>query len=135
MPIVYLGLGSNLGDRQANIEKAIHLLNEKGIEVLKQSTLIETDPVGGPPQGKFLNAAIEVKTQLSPQELLQQLKTIEKKMGRVKTVHHGPRPIDIDILIYDDVKIETEELTIPHPKIFEREFVLKPLREIAPHLI
>ena len=134
MPIVYLGLGSNLGDRRQNIQKALELLKENGVHLLKQSSVIETEPIGGPPQGKFLNAVIEVETQLSPQDLLTELKAIEKILGRVKTVHHGPRPIDIDILVYENIKIKTPKLTIPHPYMIEREFVMKPLREIAPHL-
>ena len=129
MPIAYLGLGSNLGDREANIRTACALLKEKGIKILKQSSIIETDPIGGPSQGKFLNAVVKVKTQLSPHNLLAELKAIEKKLGRVKTVENGPRPIDIDILIYDNIKLTTAELTIPHPRMLKREFVMTPLRE------
>ena len=134
MPIAYLGLGSNLGDREASIRTACDLLKEKGIKILKQSSIIETDPIGGPPQGKFLNAVVKVETQLSPHNLLAESKAIEKKMGRVKTVENGPRPIDIDILIYDNVTIATPELTIPHPQMLKREFVMTPLREIDPNL-
>ena len=124
-----------MGDREANIRKVCDLLKEKGIKILKQSSIIETDPIGGPPQGKFLNAVIQVETQLSPQDLLTELKIIEKKSGRIKTVHHGPRPVDIDILLYENIKIKTSELTIPHPHMLQREFVMKPLREIAPSLV
>ncbi len=135
MPIVYLGIGSNLGKRETNIEKAIQLFKKNHIDILKTSTFIETDPVGGPPQGKFLNGVIKIKTLLSPQELLKILKDIEKQLGRTKTVIDGPRTIDLDILVYDQIKIKTPELTIPHPRMLEREFVLKPLQEIAPQLL
>ncbi len=137
MAIVYLGIGSNLGDRQANIDKAIGLLKEhEEIEVLAVSSIFETKPEGGPPQGDFLNGAIKIKTDLLPLELLSQLKIIERRLGRVKRKENGPRPIDLDILFYDDVVIiEGKNLTIPHPKITERFFVLKPLFEMAPDFI
>ena len=135
MGIAYLGIGSNLGDRQNNIQKALDLLEENGVHILKQSSVIETEPVGGPAQGKFLNAVIKVETQFLPQKLLTELKDIEKKLGRIKTVENGPRPIDIDILIYDNIKLTTPELIIPHPRMFEREFVMTPLREIDSKLV
>ena len=137
MAVVYLGIGSNLGDRKANIERALQLLTEpKDITVTAVSNLIETDPVGGPPQGKFLNAAARVETDLLPLELLARLKNIERRLGRQKAVPDSPRPIDLDILFYDDVVIAAgKNLTIPHPKLSEREFVLRPLAEIAPDLI
>ncbi len=135
MAIVYLGLGSNLGDRTAAISQAVQELNKNGIQVRKLSSVIETDPVGGPPQGKFLNAAAECETQLSPTELLKALQNIERVIGRIKNVTDGPRIIDLDILIYGQVKMKTPELTIPHPKMLSRAFVMTPLREIAPHII
>ena len=138
MAIVYLGIGSNLGDRQANIQKAVELLKANpDIEVLSVSALIETEPVGGPEQGKFLNGAVKIKTDLLPLELLTQLKMIERKLGRVKNAPaNSPRPIDLDILFYDDVVIvEGKHLNIPHPRLAQREFVLKPLLEIAPELV
>jgi 2-amino-4-hydroxy-6-hydroxymethyldihydropteridine diphosphokinase len=132
MAIVYLGLGTNLGDRAAYFERALQELKAHGIKILKMSSVIETDPVGGPPQGKFLNAVAQCETMLAPLELLKTLKRIERALGRTKTVIDGPREIDLDILLYDHIKLNTSELTIPHPKILSREFVMIPLREIAP---
>lgn len=108
-------------------------LSGKGIILEKISSIIETDPVGGPPgQGKFLNAVVKIHTDLSPHALLACLQSIELGLGRVRKEHHGPRTIDLDILFYDDVVIQTPELTIPHPLMHEREFVMNPLNEIAP---
>ena len=135
MATVYLALGSNMGDRPANIQKAIELLNSSKITVKKISSIIETEPAGGPPQDKYLNGVIEVKTTLTPFELLKTAQSIEKKLGRKKTVRNAPRPIDIDILLYDQKKIQTPELTIPHPRMLNREFVMHPLSEIAPDLV
>ena len=135
MSTVYLGLGSNLGNRQENILRALHLLEEAGIPIQKRSTIIETDPIGGPIQGRFLNAVVKTETSYSPQTLLKKIKSIEKKLGRIKTIENGPRPIDIDILLYDDVEIKSEGLTIPHPRMFDRAFVLKPLKEIDPGIL
>lgn len=137
MAIAYLGIGSNLGDRQANIDKALALLGEhEEIKVLKVSSSIETEPVGGPPQGRFLNAAAKIETDLLPLGLLTQLKIVERRLGRSKGgPSNAPRPIDLDILFYDDVVIvEGKNLTIPHPRVAERFFVLKPLVEIEPEL-
>jgi len=131
MAIVYLGLGSNLGAREENISHAIKFLEQDGIDVSDLSTLIETDPVDGPPQGKFLNAVLKVQTTHPPNELLNIIKNIESKLGRKKTVVNGPRPIDIDILLYDHEKIQTDNLTIPHPRMFTRSFVMIPFKEIA----
>ena len=137
MAIVFLGIGSNMGDRQANIEKALGLLREnEDIEILGVSSWIETKPEGGPPQGDFLNGAVKIKTALLPLDLLSQLKIIERRLGRTKRGENGPRPIDLDILFYDDVVIvEGKNLTLPHPRIAERLFVLQPLAEIAPDLV
>ena len=134
MTVVYLGLGSNLGNRKSNIKKALTYLRANKIQIKKLSSIIETDPVGGPKQGKFLNAAAKVSTQLTPQKLLTTLKSIEKKLGRVKTIKYGPRTIDIDILIYDRRNMNTPDLKIPHPRMIKRDFVMRPLREIAPRL-
>ena len=138
MAIVYLGVGSNLGDRAANIEKALMLLKEhEEIKVLAVSSFIETDPVGGEAQGKFLNGAIQIDTDLMPLDLLAQLKMIERRLGRVKSEEiNAPRTLDLDILFYDDVVIvQGKSLAIPHPRLAERSFVLKPLLEIAPDLL
>jgi len=134
MTTVYLGLGSNLGDRAAYLNRAIQDMNSRGIHVRKMSSVIETDPVGGPPQGKFLNAVAECETTLTPDELYDVLKEIERSIGRVKTVQDGPRVIDLDILLYDQIKIKTPSLNIPHPKMRSRAFVMIPLREIAPNV-
>lgn len=133
METVYLGVGSNLGDRKKYIQQAIqYLCGTPGISVKKVSSLYETDPVGGPPQGKFLNGAIEIETSLLPMEFLTRLKEIEKKVGRKHRVRYGPREIDLDILFFGQQKISENNLHIPHPRIQEREFVKIPLREIAP---
>jgi 2-amino-4-hydroxy-6-hydroxymethyldihydropteridine diphosphokinase len=134
MAIAYLALGSNLGHREKNIQDALIQLEDHGIKILQRSALIETEPQGGPPQGKYLNGVIQIQTNLSPHNLLDLLKTIEKKLGRVEAVRNGPRPIDLDILLYDNFKIETAELTIPHPRMLTRDFVMNPLSEIAPGL-
>jgi len=132
MHICYLGIGSNLGDRRTKIKEAIEKINSlKGTKILKASSIIETDAVGGPcAQSKFLNAVVKAKTSLLPRQLLKKLKIIEKELGRKKTVRFGPRLIDIDILFYGDKLVKTKKLTIPHKKVFQREFVLKPLLEI-----
>ena len=137
MANVYIGIGSNLGDREGNIEKALTLLKEhKDIQVLAVSAFIETDPEGGSPQGKFLNGAVQLDTDLMPLDLLSQLKIIERRLGRGKSEPNSPRPMDLDILFYDDVVIvEGKNLTIPHPRLTERMFVLQPLLEIAPDLV
>lgn len=137
MAVVYLGIGSNLGDRQANIDKALALLKEnKEIQVQAVSALIETDPEGEGLQGKFLNGAIKIDTDLLPLELLSQLKMIERRLGRSKSLPNTPRSMDLDILFYEDVVIlEGKTLSIPHPRLAQRKFVLQPLVEIAPNLI
>ena len=128
---VYLGVGSNLGNRKRNINIAIKKLQDaKGIRVTKVSSLIETEPEGGPPQNRFLNGAIEIKTKLSPYELLRLLKVIEKELGRIPSVKNGPRPIDLDILAFGNEKIDSSHLKIPHPMMHKREFVMKPLQEL-----
>ena len=131
MAFVYIGLGSNLGDRLKNIETAIDLLRAKNAEIIQCSAVRETEPVGGPKQGKFLNAVVKIKTKLHPEDLLKQLKWIEKKLGKKKVVKNGPRTIDLDILLYDELRLETPQLTIPHPRVWQREFVMKPLQDIA----
>lgn len=132
MAICYLGIGSNLGDRSKNIKLAVKEINAlKSTKVIKQSKIIETEPIGGPAgQGKFLNAALKIKTGLSPPMLLKKLKDIEKELGRKETVRNGPRTIDLDILFYGDKIIKKKNLVVPHPRMFKRDFVLKPLSEI-----
>ena len=134
MSIAYIALGSNLGNREENILKSIDLLKSKQIETTKRSSIIETEPVGLKEQPKFLNCVIKIETELPPIDLLNTTKEIEKNLGRIKTIINGPRIIDLDILLYDDIIINTDELTIPHPRIMERSFVLDPLNEIDPDL-
>jgi len=131
MVICYLGVGSNLGKRKENIQKALDSLKSaRGIKIEKISRVYQTKPVGGPPQGKFLNAAIKIKTSLGAHSLLKILKKIEKDLGRKKSLRFGPRQIDLDILLYGERIIQTKNLVVPHPRMFQREFVLRPLREI-----
>jgi len=132
MAICYLGIGSNLGNRKKNINSAIKKIGALNkTKVIKLSKIIETEPVGGPGnQPKFLNAALKIQTELSPLKLLKNLKKIEKELGRTKTIRYGPRIIDLDILFYADKIINRKDLKIPHPKIFEREFVIRPLLEV-----
>ncbi len=132
--VIFLGLGSNVGDREKNLHAAVDLLKENQVRIIRLSTIIETSPVGGVPQGDFLNAVLKAETDLNPEELLALCQSIEKKLGRIKTVRNGPRTIDLDILYYAQEKIVTPELIIPHPRIQERDFVLIPLKEIAPDL-
>ena len=113
---------------------ALALLAENDIHISKSSTVIETDPVGGPSQNKFLNTVIQIQTDLTPHALLSLCQSIERKLKRVKTIINGPRTMDVDILLYDDIRLHTPQLTIPHPRMFERDFVLPPLKEIAPEL-
>lgn len=130
----YLSLGSNLGDRKENLDCAVELLRaEEKNCVERVSGYIETKPVGPIEQGDFLNAALALRTQQTPQELLEQIGQIEKRLKRVRTVHWGPRTIDIDILLYDDLILHTQELTIPHREMARRAFVLEPMCEIAPY--
>jgi 2-amino-4-hydroxy-6-hydroxymethyldihydropteridine diphosphokinase len=135
MSTAYIGIGSNLGSREENCERAIKLLIENGITVVKRSSMIETEPWGVQKQPKFINMAVEIETALKPDALLHLLKNIEIEVGRLPTSHWGPRRIDLDILLYDDLIIKTPELEIPHPHISERDFVLKPLAEIAPEKV
>lgn len=132
MYICYIGAGANLGDRRKNIKSAVRKITAlKKTTVIKVSKLIKSDPVGGPSgQGKFLNGALKIQTNLSPLTLLKKLKNIEREVGRVKTARNGPRVIDLDILLYADKIINTKELTIPHPRLFSRGFVIKPLLEV-----
>jgi len=136
MVVSYLGIGSNLGNREKNIKRAIKKLKDtKEIKVIKVSSLIETKAMGCPAQGKFLNGAVAVKTTLSPLKLLKKLKNIEKFLGRKKTVRFGPRIIDLDILLYGDRKIRYKRLIVPHPRMMMRRFMLEPLKEINPDLL
>ena len=135
MSTVYIGIGSNLGDRHKNCLRAIELMKQNWLSVVKQSLVHETAPWGLTEQPAFLNMAVEAETGLAPLELLGLLKKIEKDMGRQETVRWGSRIIDLDILLYDDIILKTDALVIPHPLMHEREFVLDPLAELAEDLI
>ena len=131
---VYLSLGSNLGDRQANLRNAIGRLLGLG-DVAEVSSLYETEPVEVIDQPWFLNCAVAVRTDLTPREFLAGILVMEKSMGRVRTQPKGPRVIDIDILLFGAQTINTPQLTVPHPRMAERRFVLEPLAEIAPDMV
>lgn len=133
MPTIYLGLGSNVGDRLSNIKKALRML-ESQVDVQSVSSVYETEPWGLKDQPWFLNVVCAAETEMAPEELLGFLKDVEQRMGRQETVRYGPRRIDIDILLYNAHVIRRPELTIPHPRLAERAFVLVPLAEIAPSL-
>lgn len=136
MITTFISFGSNLGDRNKNIKTAIEYLKElNGVTIKKISSIYETEPVGEPPQEKFLNGIIEIETSLLPDELLDRLKGIESRLGRVKTGENDPRPIDLDIIFYGDIIIDGERIKIPHPRMQERDFVLRPLNEIAPEFL
>ena len=128
---VHIALGTNLGDRRANIARALEALKAEGLRITRRSSVIETEPLG-PPQPKYLNSAVETETDLSPTELLAALKRIEKAMGRTDGERWGPRVIDLDILFYGNRVIETDDLVVPHAELANRGFVLEPLAEIAP---
>jgi 2-amino-4-hydroxy-6-hydroxymethyldihydropteridine diphosphokinase len=134
MKIAYLGLGSNLGDREANLRQAIAALSHHDVRVLKQSSFYETEPREMTDQGWFLNCVVEVETRLMPVQLLHVLLSIERAMGRKRLVKSGPRIIDMDILLYATSIIRSPDLEVPHPRMAERRFVLAPLIEIGPDL-
>jgi 2-amino-4-hydroxy-6-hydroxymethyldihydropteridine diphosphokinase len=132
MPLVYIGLGSNLGDREATIRRALELLAADGaIEVEAVSSLRETDPVGYVDQPRFLNGAAALRTELAPRAFLERLQRVERALGRDRTgPRFGPRTIDLDLLLYDNQQIKEAGLEIPHPRLPERRFVLEPLAEL-----
>lgn len=130
MNTVYLGLGTNIGNRHENLERAAKLLEQDPLNIIQKSTVIETDPVDYLDQDKFLNQIIIVDTTLEPVELLQYLQNIEKDMGRVKIIEKGPRLIDIDILLFNNIVLNENNLIIPHPGIYKREFILFHLIEL-----
>jgi 2-amino-4-hydroxy-6-hydroxymethyldihydropteridine diphosphokinase len=131
-PRVYIGLGSNLGDRMAALREALRQLESRGFHATRASSAWQTEPVGGPPQGWFLNMVVEGETDLSPEELLAACLDTERAMGRERREKDGPRVIDVDILLYGQERREAPGLVIPHPRLHERRFVLEPLFEIAP---
>ncbi|MCF6147782.1 MAG: 2-amino-4-hydroxy-6-hydroxymethyldihydropteridine diphosphokinase [Candidatus Kuenenia sp.] len=136
MEMVYIALGSNLGDREENLKNAYdHIIGSEKIQPGKFSRFYETVPVGGPPQPMFLNAVLEMQTSMEPHQLLEELQRIELLMGRIRGEKWGPRIIDLDILLFGDRIVEDDTLKIPHPFMHERMFVLEPLVEIAPHMV
>lgn len=130
----FVGLGSNVGDRLEHLRRAVaELRATDGIELVAASSVYETDPVG-PPQPDFLNAVVQVETTLGPHELLARLKAIERSVGRVPGERWAPREVDLDLLLYGEDVIETDALKVPHPEMYERAFVIVPLRELDPAL-
>jgi len=137
MTWAYVGLGANVGNRRENLDHAVELLAaEPGVRVLAVSSVRETDPVGYEDQPRFLNAACAVETELGPRELLERLLAIERALGRERTgPRFGPRTIDLDLLLYGNETLDEPGLTVPHPRLAERLFVLEPLHELAPDLV
>jgi 2-amino-4-hydroxy-6-hydroxymethyldihydropteridine diphosphokinase len=133
---IFLGLGSNLGERERNIREALKRIAAlRGTEVVRVSRLIETEPWGVTDQPPFINGAAEVRTSLEPLELLAAVKQIEQDLGRTDTYRWGPRVIDLDLLLFGDRVVKDDRLNLPHPHILDRPFVLEPLREIAPEVV
>ncbi|MGH9210785.1 MAG: 2-amino-4-hydroxy-6-hydroxymethyldihydropteridine diphosphokinase [Acidimicrobiales bacterium] len=129
----FLGLGSNLGDRDRNLREAIETLRGYGLTAV--SPVYETAPVGGPEQGPYLNVVVELETKAGPRELLELCQQLEAAAGRVRTVRWGPRTLDADVLWIDGVSVDEPDLVVPHPRMWERRFVLAPLRDLAPELV
>ncbi|WP_455266241.1 2-amino-4-hydroxy-6-hydroxymethyldihydropteridine diphosphokinase [Phascolarctobacterium sp.] len=134
MAIAYIALGSNLGDKEKNLRRALLLLTQQGVEVVRVSSFLSTEPYGVTDQPQFLNAVACVRTSLAPLALLDVLLATELAMGRVRLRHWGERNIDLDLLLYEDVVLDTPRLRLPHPDMQNRDFVLLPLAEIAPEL-
>ena len=134
MAIAYIALGSNLGDKEKNLRRALLLLTQQGVEVVRVSSFLSTEPYGVTDQPQFLNAVACVRTSLTPLALLDVLLATELAMGRVRLRHWGERNIDLDLLLYEDVVLDTPRLRLPHPDMQNRDFVLLPLAEIAPEL-
>ena len=135
MSIAYIALGSNLGDKEKNLRRALMLLMQQGIDVEKVSSFISTEPYGVTDQPQFLNAVCRVRTSLAPLELLDVLLATELAMGRVRLRHWGERNIDLDLLLYENVVMDEPRLRLPHPDMQNRDFVLLPLAEIGPELV
>ena len=136
MSRAYLALGSNLGDRVANLQFAVDALGAADrVEVIDVSRVYETEPVGGPPQDAYLNAVVAIETALDPHALLALGQRVERDAHRVRTERWGPRTLDVDLLLYDEVHLDEPDLTVPHPRMWERGFVLAPLRDVAPTLV
>src|SRR5436189_377924 len=133
MHVATLGLGANLGDRLRSLQSAVDLLAAEGVRAVASSRVWETDPAGGPPdQPPYLNAVIRTETQAAPQEVLAAANRVEAALGRTREVRWGPRTIDVDVLLYDDLRHDDPELTVPHPRMTERAFVVLPLLDVDP---
>ena len=135
MSVVFLGIGSNVGDREKNVSEAVLRIEEEGISVLSRSSFYVTRPEEGPAQEDYLNGVLKVWTEKPPADLLDTLKHIEKRMGRKAAVKNFPRIIDIDILLYGNRIVQTPRLVIPHARMHERAFVLRPLADLAPDYV
>ena len=131
-PAVFVALGTNLGDRERNLAQGVRGLEERGLVITRASSVYETEPVGGPEQGPYLNAVVEAQTSLRPEAVLASCLAVESGLGRVRGVANAPRTLDLDLLLYGDEVVRTEMLTLPHPRLHERRFVLVPLEELAP---
>lgn len=127
----FLGLGSNVGDRAGHLRRAVVDLDD----VVAVSPVYETDPVGGPPQGLYLNLVVELRTGRGPRQLLQECRRLEEAAGRRRTVRYGPRTLDVDVLLVGTEHVDDPDLTVPHPRLWERRFVVAPLADIAPDLV
>ena len=134
MPEVLVALGSNVGDRERNLAEGLARLERAGFVLAARSALYLTEPVDLLPQGWFVNAAVRGATELAPLDLLRRCLDIERELGRVRERHHGPRTLDLDLLLYGDLVMDTPELTLPHPRLHERRFVLAPLADVAPEV-
>jgi 2-amino-4-hydroxy-6-hydroxymethyldihydropteridine diphosphokinase len=134
LKLVYLGLGANMGDREASLKAALDQLDAPDLRLQRVSSFYETEPIGFLAQPWFLNLAAEFETDLLPEQLLHRMQKVESDMGRTRTIANGPRTIDIDILLYGDSAIKTEALEIPHPRYRDRRFTLAPLAELNPDL-
>jgi 2-amino-4-hydroxy-6-hydroxymethyldihydropteridine diphosphokinase len=135
MTIAYLGLGTNLGDREHSLAEARRLLGERGVRLLRASAVRETEPFGFTEQPRFLNQVIEVEWEAGPRELLAAAKSVEAAIGRTPTHRWGPREIDVDVLLFGEESVAEPDLVIPHPGLRERDFVREPLRELRPDLV
>jgi 2-amino-4-hydroxy-6-hydroxymethyldihydropteridine diphosphokinase len=127
----FLGLGSNQGDREVHLRTAVAALPD----VVGVSPVYETEPVGGPPQGRYLNAVVELATECSPRRLLEVAKELEVRAGRAPGPRHGSRPLDVDVLLVGDVSVDDPDLVVPHPRMWQRRFVVAPLADLAPELV
>jgi 2-amino-4-hydroxy-6-hydroxymethyldihydropteridine diphosphokinase len=129
---LFVALGTNLGDRERNLARGVEGLAERGLRITARSSVYETEPVGGPGQGPYLNAVVRADTALDPARVLASCLEVERDVGRVRGVRNAPRTLDLDLLLYGDLVVHVRGLTVPHPRMHERRFVLVPLAEIAP---